>query len=97
MTDIWKTKEILKIMRDIIVDCNVMHTMTCRIMNSMQYFLKTSIFIIVHILFIIFHICHIFSFPISFKMLSSYDNIFKIITNVSIYSFICLNLIGFCK
>ena len=36
MSDIWKTKKKLKIMRDNIVDYNVMHIMTSRIMNSMQ-------------------------------------------------------------
>ena len=36
MSDIWKTKKKSGIMRDNIVNYNVMHTMTCRIMNSMQ-------------------------------------------------------------
>ena len=35
-------------MRDNIVDYNVIHTMTCRIMNSMQQFLINIIFIIFH-------------------------------------------------
>ena len=36
MSDIYKTKKTLKIMRDNIVDYNVMHIVTCRIMNSMH-------------------------------------------------------------
>ena len=36
MSDIYKTKKKLKIMRDDIVDYNVMHIMTRKIMNSMQ-------------------------------------------------------------
>ena len=36
MSDTKKTKHRLKIMRDGIVDDNIMHTMTSRIMNSMQ-------------------------------------------------------------
>ena len=36
MSDIWKTKKKSGIMRDSFVDYNVVHTMTWRIMNSMQ-------------------------------------------------------------
>ena len=36
MIDIQKTKHKFKIMRDKIVDFKVMHTVTSRIMNSMQ-------------------------------------------------------------
>ena len=39
MSDILKTKKKLGIVRDNVVDYNVMYTMTGRIMNSMQYFL----------------------------------------------------------
>ena len=34
MSDIWKAKNVLKIFRDAIVDYDIMHTMTSRIMNS---------------------------------------------------------------
>ena len=37
MSDILKTKAKLKIMRGSIVDSNSMHTITIRIMNSVQY------------------------------------------------------------
>ena len=39
MSDILKTKKKLGIMRGNVIDYNVMHTMTGRIMNSVQYFL----------------------------------------------------------
>ena len=48
-----------------------------------------------HLFFIIFHIFQIVSFPNSFKMHYSQDDISMIITNVIIYTFICLNLIVF--
>ena len=58
-------------MKDDIVDYNVMHTMTCRIMNSMQQFLININYYFSQ-LFIIFHIFHKSSFPnYSFKMLTS--------------------------
>ena len=42
-SDILKMKEKLKIMRDNIVDYNAMHTMTSRIVNSVQYLLRNII------------------------------------------------------
>ena len=39
-SDIIKTKVKLKIMRDVIVDYNAMHTMTGRIMKSVQWCLR---------------------------------------------------------
>ena len=58
-------------MRDNIVDYNVMHTMACRIMNSMQYILININFYYFSYIFIIFNIFPKFSFPNSFKMLAS--------------------------
>ena len=64
MSDIKKTKKKLGIIRDNIVDDDVMHSMTSRIMNSMQYFLM-------NINFSYFSFFHIFYFLNSFKMLAS--------------------------
>ena len=52
MSDILKTKKKLGIVRDNVVDYNVMYTMSGRIMNSMQYFLVNINFFY---FFIIFH------------------------------------------
>ena len=62
----------LKIMRDDIVDFNSVHTMTSRIMNSMQEFWKIINFY--YFSYFYKHIFHIFSYPYSFKMLSFYDH-----------------------
>ena len=58
MSDILKTKKKLGIVRDNVVDYNVMYTMTGRIMNSMQHFLININF---YYFFIIFHIFSYFS------------------------------------
>ena len=43
-SDILKTKGKYKFLRDFIVDNDVMHTMTNRIMNSAQYIFRNIIF-----------------------------------------------------
>ena len=50
-------------MRDIIVDYNVMHIMTRRIVNSMLKFLININFYLFSKIIIIFHVFHKFSFP----------------------------------
>ena len=54
-SDILK-KGLLKFMRDIIVNNNVMHTMTSRVLNSVQQLLTISFFIFFICIFVIFFV-----------------------------------------
>ena len=86
-SDILKTEEELKIIRDYIVDINVKHTIAVRSMKSVQYLLRYMYFIFNN--FSYFYIFSMFfSFPNSFKMLYFKDSILMSIISLSIFTFL---------
>ena len=84
-----KPEEKLNITRDNISDDNIMYTMTTRIMNSVQWFLRNIILITFQIFKYYLSLMHIAA------LLLGQLYICMTISDVSIYSFIYLNLIVF--